>query len=233
MSADHRKPLVAFVVLAFAAAAIVGIQRAEAHAGRFVAAVVGTSVRVQGTLTTDVAPVEAAIRAAGLGPAFSSLDRILRGGASEPLETAPVEAAVAAPRLTEPGLAADTSGRGRAASANAAEGNGRGRGHGRGPEAPTEHGKKAGPGESTQGQSGQTGKRGEATPAQPRTTARHTASERVPDPDGAGRAAHGPAGLGNGRPDWVERASRDADRRSPSPRGWVRAVHHAPGGSAR
>lgn len=233
MSADHRKPLVAFVVLAFAAAAIVGIQRAEAHAGRFVAAVVGTSVRVQGTLTTDVAPVEAAIRAAGLGPAFSSLDRVLRGGVSEPLETAPVEAAVTAPRVAEPGLPADTVSRGRAASSTAAEGNGRGRGHGRGPEAATEHGKKAGSGKSAQVQSGQTRKRDDATPAQPRMTARHTASERTPDPDGAGRAAHEPAGLGNGRPGWVERASREADRRRPGQLGWVRAIHPAPGGSDR
>jgi hypothetical protein len=231
VSADHRKPLVAFVALAFAAAAIVGIQRAEAHAGRFLAAVVGTSVRVQGTLTTDVAPVEAAIRAAGLGPAFSSLDRVLRGGVSEPLETLSVETAVAAHRVAERGLPADTVSRGRAASATAAVGNGRGRGHGRGPEAATEHGKKAGSGKSAQGQAGQTGKR-VATPAQPRMTARHTASERIPAQDGADRAAHEPAGLGNG-PVWVERASRGADRRRPAPRGWMRAVHHASGGSAR
>ena len=232
MSADHRKPLVAFVVLAFAAAAIVGIQRAEAQAGRFLAAVVGTSVRVQGTLSSDDGPVEAAIRAAGLGPAFSSLDRVLRGGVTEPFETAPVEAAVAH-RVAEPGLPAETAGRGRAASTAAAEGNGRGRGHGRGIEAATEHGKTAGSVKAAEGKSGQAGKRGDATPARPRTTARHTARERVPDPDGAGRAAHEPAGLGNGRPGWVERASREADRRRPGQRGWVRAVHTAPGGSAR
>ena len=142
MSADHRKPLVAFVVLAFAAAAIVGIQRAEAQAGRFLAAVVGTSVRVQGTLTSDIAPVDAAIRAAGLGPAFSSLDRALRGGGSEPVETAPVEAV--AHRVDGPGVPADTAGPARAASTAAAEGNGRGRGHGHGAAAATEHGRKAG-----------------------------------------------------------------------------------------
>lgn len=214
MSADHRKPLVAFVVLAFAAAAIVGIQRAEAQAGRFLAAVVGTSVRVQGTLTSDVAPVEAAIRATGLGPTFRSLDRVLRGGVSEPLEPAPVEAAVAH-RVAEPGRPADTADRGRAASTAAAEVNGRGRGNGHGAAAATEHGKKAGPVKTADGKSGQTAKRGDATPVQPRTTARHTVRERVPDPDGAGRAAHEPAGLGHGRPSWV------------------RAVHPAPGGSAR
>lgn len=214
MSADHRKPLVAFVVLAFAAAAIVGIQRAEAQAGRFLAAVVGTSVRVQGTLTSDDRPVEAVIRAAGLGPAFSSLDRVLRGGVSEPSETASVKAAVAH-RVAEPGAPADTAGPGRAASAAAAEGNGRGRGHGRGIEAATEHGKTAGSVKAAEGKAGQAGKRGDATPAGPRTTARHTAREQIPDPDGAGRAAHEAAGLGNGRP------------------GWVRAVHTARGGSAR
>jgi hypothetical protein len=37
MSADHRKPAVAFIVLAFIAAALVGIQRADAETGRFLA----------------------------------------------------------------------------------------------------------------------------------------------------------------------------------------------------
>lgn len=89
MSADHRKPVVAFVVLALAAAAIVGIQRAEAQAGRFLATVIGTGVRGQGTLAADVPGVGEAIRTAAFGPRFSSLDRALRGDRSEPSEVSP------------------------------------------------------------------------------------------------------------------------------------------------
>ena len=85
MSADHRKPVVAFVVLAFAAAAIVGIQRADAQAGRFLAAVIGTSVRVQGALTLDAPPPGEAGRASAFGPALRSLDGALQGDRSEPL----------------------------------------------------------------------------------------------------------------------------------------------------
>ena len=48
MSADHRKPVVAFVVLAFLAAALVGVQRADAQAGGFLAAVLGSDAHVQG-----------------------------------------------------------------------------------------------------------------------------------------------------------------------------------------
>jgi hypothetical protein len=47
MSADHRKPVVAFVVLAFLAAALVGVQRADAQAGRLMAAVLGGDVHEQ------------------------------------------------------------------------------------------------------------------------------------------------------------------------------------------
>lgn len=50
MSADHRKPVVAFVVLAFLAAALVGIQRADARGAQFVASILGVTGRVQGTL---------------------------------------------------------------------------------------------------------------------------------------------------------------------------------------
>ena len=74
MSADHRKPFLAFVVLAFVAAAIVGVQRADAQPGRFLAAVVGTAVRVQGTLPADEVPFDAARhRLAALGPGFATL----------------------------------------------------------------------------------------------------------------------------------------------------------------
>lgn len=50
MSADHRKPVAAFVVLVFLAAAIVTIQRADALGGRFVASVLGIGQHVQGVL---------------------------------------------------------------------------------------------------------------------------------------------------------------------------------------
>lgn len=48
MSTDHRKPVVAFVVLAFIAAALVGIQRADAMNGRFFAAFVGSTGQAHG-----------------------------------------------------------------------------------------------------------------------------------------------------------------------------------------
>jgi hypothetical protein len=50
MSAEHRRPAVAFVVLAIVAAAVVGIQRADAQGGRLLAAVIGVGVSVHGTL---------------------------------------------------------------------------------------------------------------------------------------------------------------------------------------
>ena len=74
MSADHRKPFLAFVVLAFIATALVGVQRADAQPGRFLAAVVSTTVRVQGTLPTSEVSLDAARhRLASLGPAFAAL----------------------------------------------------------------------------------------------------------------------------------------------------------------
>ncbi len=50
MSAEHRRPAAAFVVLALVAAAVVGIHRAEAQGGRLLAAVIGAGVSVHGTL---------------------------------------------------------------------------------------------------------------------------------------------------------------------------------------
>ena len=74
MSADHRKPFLAFVVLAFVAAALVGVQRADAQPGRFLAAVVSTTVRVQGTLPASEVSLDAARqRLASLGPALAAL----------------------------------------------------------------------------------------------------------------------------------------------------------------
>jgi hypothetical protein len=75
VSADHRKPVVAFVMLALAAALVVGIQQAEAMDGRFLAAAVGTDARVQGTVPpADERPDgRASEHLDALGPAFRSL----------------------------------------------------------------------------------------------------------------------------------------------------------------
>jgi hypothetical protein len=48
MSTDHRKPAVAFVALAFAAAALVGVQQADAQGGRFLAGIVGSHAHANG-----------------------------------------------------------------------------------------------------------------------------------------------------------------------------------------
>lgn len=75
MSAEHRRPVVAFVMLAFVTVAVIGIQRAEAQAGRFVAAMVGATVQVQGTLpaASDASREATLERAAELGPAFAAV----------------------------------------------------------------------------------------------------------------------------------------------------------------
>lgn len=70
MSTDHRKPVVAFVCLAFIAAALVGVQRADAQAGRFLEAFVGSGARVHSAttlLTGDARRLEGSRRLAGLG----------------------------------------------------------------------------------------------------------------------------------------------------------------------
>lgn len=76
MSTDHRKPVVAFVCLAFIAAVLVGVQRADAQAGRFLEAFVGSGARVHSAttlLTGDARGLEASRRLAGLGPGFEVL----------------------------------------------------------------------------------------------------------------------------------------------------------------
>ncbi len=74
MSADHRKPVVAFVVLAFIAAAIVGVQRADAHNGRFFAAFVGGTGQSHGSLLVAEAPAAAGRgQKRALGAAFTAL----------------------------------------------------------------------------------------------------------------------------------------------------------------
>lgn len=78
MSADHRKPVVAFVVLALAAAGLIGVQRAEAQHGRLFAAAIaagGQAYAVNGLLP-EPGPVDERVsraRVADLGPAFQGL----------------------------------------------------------------------------------------------------------------------------------------------------------------
>lgn len=73
MSAEHRKPLAAFVLLAFVAALVVGVQRADAETG-FLASVMGSTTRVQGVLPELSAASslsEGELRR--LGPAFGAV----------------------------------------------------------------------------------------------------------------------------------------------------------------
>jgi hypothetical protein len=81
MSTDHRKPVVAFVCLAFIAAALIGVQRADAQAGRFLEAFVGSGVRVHSDtlLTGEVRRLEGGKRLAGLGPGFEVLAELSPG----------------------------------------------------------------------------------------------------------------------------------------------------------
>jgi hypothetical protein len=51
MHVDHRKPVVAFVVLAILAAVVVGFQRADAHTGRYLTSFATVTVRAEGGLS--------------------------------------------------------------------------------------------------------------------------------------------------------------------------------------
>jgi hypothetical protein len=75
MSAEHRKPLAAFILLALAAAVIVGVQRADAQPGRFLASVVGSTERVHGLLPelTDSSAQLSGSQLGRLGPAFGAV----------------------------------------------------------------------------------------------------------------------------------------------------------------
>jgi len=89
MSTDHRKPVVAFVCLAFIAAALIGVQRADAQAGRFLEAFVGSGARVHSDttlLTGEARSLEGSKRMAGLGPGFEVLAD-LSPGAADPART--------------------------------------------------------------------------------------------------------------------------------------------------
>lgn len=63
----------AFVLLAFVAAALVGIQRADAQGGRLMAAVIGGTVRVHGILPAPSTESLDTAEAQALGPVFAAL----------------------------------------------------------------------------------------------------------------------------------------------------------------
>lgn len=73
MSADHRKPVVAFVVLAFLAAAIVCVQRADAQSARFFAAFVGGAGEIHGSVPAPGAFLGSdQARQGTMGPVFEA-----------------------------------------------------------------------------------------------------------------------------------------------------------------
>jgi len=53
MHADHRKPVVAFVVLVILAAVVVGFQRADARTGRFLTSFATVTAHTEGPLSRD------------------------------------------------------------------------------------------------------------------------------------------------------------------------------------
>ena len=74
MSADHRKPALAFVVLALVAATIVCVQRADAQTARFFAAFVGGAVEIHGSVPAPATFVGSdGARPGTIGSAFEAL----------------------------------------------------------------------------------------------------------------------------------------------------------------
>ncbi len=75
VSTQHRKPVLAFVVLALAAVLVIGAQQADARGGRLLAGTTGAGVHVQGTLSTPEPTLDAreSQRLADLAPAFVSV----------------------------------------------------------------------------------------------------------------------------------------------------------------
>jgi hypothetical protein len=71
MTTDHRKPAVAFIALAFAAAALVGVQHADAQAGRFMAGIVGSDAQARG----EIAAASPSPQQTALGQAFVAFSR--------------------------------------------------------------------------------------------------------------------------------------------------------------
>ncbi len=90
MSADHRKPVVAFVVLAFVAATIVCVQRADAQTARFFAAFVGGAVEIHGSVPAPGTFVGSDLARQGtIGSAFEALASRDRVTGSTRLDGAP------------------------------------------------------------------------------------------------------------------------------------------------
>ena len=77
MSAEHRKPFVAFVALALTVLGLIGVQRADAQHGQVLATAIGAEVEVRGQLPapSDAHPRRVASRVTALGPAFVALDQ--------------------------------------------------------------------------------------------------------------------------------------------------------------
>jgi hypothetical protein len=96
MSAEHRRPAAAFVVLALVAAAVVGIQRAEAQGGRLLAAVIGAGVSVHGTLPRVEPLADSVLGDAGLLPGGSFLVTLDVTGADAVAEAEPSDRSVVA-----------------------------------------------------------------------------------------------------------------------------------------
>lgn len=91
MSAQHRKPLAAFIGLAFAAAVMVGVHRADAQTGHFLASVMGSTERVHGLLPE--------LSASRSRPSGEQVDRLQPGfGAIVAHEQRDREQAAAQPR---------------------------------------------------------------------------------------------------------------------------------------
>src|SRR5512139_1433311 len=90
MSADHRKPVVAFVVLAFVAATIVCVQRADAQSARFFAAFVGGAGEIHGSVPAPGAFLGSdESREATIGSAFEAIAWRERVTGSTRLDGAP------------------------------------------------------------------------------------------------------------------------------------------------
>ncbi|HSE07913.1 MAG TPA: hypothetical protein VLB29_04555 [Nocardioidaceae bacterium] len=113
MSADHRKPFMAFVVLAVLATALVGVHRANAEPGRFFAAAIGARVSVEGTLPIRADSWEPAVVVTGQARAVT-VPAVGAVGLSPVDETARLDEAG-----SREGLGADSDSRSSARAASA------------------------------------------------------------------------------------------------------------------
>jgi hypothetical protein len=105
VSAEHRKPVMAFVLLAVAAIGVVGLQRADAQPGRFLAAAVGVHAQAQGTLHLSSPALTHVARehAAAMGPLFEVLVTAPHGGHDGRLGAAAAQAVTTGPQAASPG----------------------------------------------------------------------------------------------------------------------------------